>query len=186
MFYIRHCIICNVYYKTTLKAWWSSPTPWSSQRHLSLFTTSLGASRSPKLVARWPRCSCWKGKQLRSSLGKERYACGWAGGSYWSAIGSWFHLVSLRKTILKQPQNPEESPKSGENMRKHDSKQTVEKTYLKIQHLMDSFEGNPARNVQLLLITKLWGFPATFPSNQLIKELNLHKFAAWKPLLWTV
>jgi hypothetical protein len=54
-------------------------------------------------------------------------------------------LVSLRKTEQNNPK-----PRDHKKWRKHDSNQKVENTYLTIQRLMGSFEGNPARNLQLL------------------------------------
>ena len=141
MFYISYCIICMCFLIKQHPCLMIITNP-SSRRHLSFFTTSLGASRRPKLVARWPRCSCWKGKQLRSSLGKERYASGWSwfrAGSYWCY---WFPWGKRNKTT----QNPEIT-KSGENMIRTKKWRTH---IWQFNVLMGSFEGNPARNLQLL------------------------------------
>ena len=124
-----------------------------------------------------PNAAAERGNNCEAPWGRNDTPAAGLGGSYWCY---WF-LVSSGfpdENDIKTSPKPRGITKK---WRKHDSKQKVEKTYLKIQHLMDSFEGNPARNVQLLLIAKLWRFPATFPSNQLIKELNLHKFTTWKP-----
>ena len=108
----------------------------SAPRHLSFFTTSLGASRSPKLVARWPRCSCWKGKQLRSSRGKERYASG--------------RLVFVGDSTGSSNFFPEENPF---NRKKWGTwfEATSGKKDLKVPNLMDSFEGKSARNLTVFI-----------------------------------